>query len=202
MTPPNKPNSSPELTEVERAPTHRCKECDALWIRWPDGYWSLYSHKCGPCCDNVSMGDQIELLPDDDPRREAVLWRKAVHRFRRAATRRDGYPADLELATVKAIVADAPRAAIQALATKNELPSEIEELVERLPRWAENVLDAALADDLEEAAQAILSLQRRLESVAQFALDLAGGRVMGDGLDELRRRADAALNPKDTSSGS
>jgi hypothetical protein len=88
---------------------------------------------------------------------------------------------------------------VQALSTKNELSSEIEGLVERLLKHCGLRENSVLAREaMEQAAQAILSLQRRLESVAQFALDLAGGRVMGDGLDELRRRADAALNPKDT----
>lgn len=45
-----------------RRPTHRCKVCSALWIRFPD-YWSLFSRQCGQCCDNVAMGDQIEALP-------------------------------------------------------------------------------------------------------------------------------------------
>jgi hypothetical protein len=117
---------------------------------------------------------------------------------------------------------------VQALSTKNELPSEVERTVNYLWQAAKAasetlrmMAEAKTArqtdrDDYPElaatgyswpkpeetyeykAAQTILSLQRRLESVAQFALDLAGGRVMGDGLDELRRRADAALNPKDT----
>lgn len=59
---------------VGRAPTHRCKVCGALWILWPpnpdhivpdlrDGSWSLFSLRCGKCCDNAPMGDQIEPLP-------------------------------------------------------------------------------------------------------------------------------------------
>jgi hypothetical protein len=50
-------------------PTHRCRVCGALW--WlgempPIGLaWSLRSPKCGPCCDNVAMGDQIEPLDTD-----------------------------------------------------------------------------------------------------------------------------------------
>jgi len=59
---------SPDLDELrmtqeaERArnATHRCKVCNALWIKWPDGTWSLASQECGQCCDNAPMGDQIE----------------------------------------------------------------------------------------------------------------------------------------------
>lgn len=44
-------------------PTHRCKVCRAFWVLWPnDGGWSLCSPKCGKCCDNVPMGQQIEKL--------------------------------------------------------------------------------------------------------------------------------------------
>jgi len=61
---------------VEEAPralsdlaTHRCTICHALWRFCPKeqtGFetdtWSLKSPKCGPCCDNVEMGDQIVPL--------------------------------------------------------------------------------------------------------------------------------------------
>lgn len=50
-----------------RRPTHRCKLCGALWIDWGDS-WSLFSRHCGQCCDNVAMGDQIEPLPNAEPR--------------------------------------------------------------------------------------------------------------------------------------
>lgn len=40
------------------APTHYCKECGAMWRRYGD-VWNLRSKQCGPCCDNVTMGDQI-----------------------------------------------------------------------------------------------------------------------------------------------
>lgn len=47
--------------------THRCKECRAEWVKHPDGGgWSLASPSCGPCCDNVAMGDQIEPLDRDE----------------------------------------------------------------------------------------------------------------------------------------
>lgn len=54
----------------QRIPTHRCKICGCKWILWPAGthghtdpWWSLGTNeKCGPCCDNVAMGDQIETL--------------------------------------------------------------------------------------------------------------------------------------------
>ena len=46
-----------------RLPTHHCKVCGALWIRFTDS-WSLFSRRCGPCCDNAAMGDQIERLPE------------------------------------------------------------------------------------------------------------------------------------------
>jgi hypothetical protein len=53
--------------------THRCKTCGAHWalcgavacgggVMGP--HWHLRSATCGPCCDNVAMGDQIEPLDD------------------------------------------------------------------------------------------------------------------------------------------
>lgn len=56
----------------QRIPTHRCKICGCKWILWPAGthghtdpWWSLGTNeKCGPCCDNVAMGDQIETLAE------------------------------------------------------------------------------------------------------------------------------------------
>lgn len=55
--------------QVERIPTHRCKVCGAMWILWQfktePPTWSLGTNeKCGQCCDNVAMGDQIETLAD------------------------------------------------------------------------------------------------------------------------------------------
>jgi len=47
---------------VVRTPTHRCVVCQALWVQWADGTWSLISKKCGPCCDNAPMGAQIETF--------------------------------------------------------------------------------------------------------------------------------------------
>lgn len=54
----------------QRTPTHRCKVCGCKWILWPadkdgESWWSLGTNeKCGPCCDNVAMGDQIETLAE------------------------------------------------------------------------------------------------------------------------------------------
>lgn len=45
-----------------RIPTHRCKECGALWIRYQN-FWSLFTWDCEKCCNNAAMGDQIEELP-------------------------------------------------------------------------------------------------------------------------------------------
>lgn len=46
--------------------THRCRVCGALWwqgeVPGVGPSWSLRSEACGPCCDNVSMGGQIEAL--------------------------------------------------------------------------------------------------------------------------------------------
>lgn len=46
--------------------THRCRVCGALWWQGEapgvGPSWSLRSEACGPCCDNVSMGGQIEAL--------------------------------------------------------------------------------------------------------------------------------------------
>lgn len=54
-----------------RAPTHRCSVCGAFWIEYSDG-WSLCSQSCGPCCDNVPMGDQIEKLRHSD----LIQWKE------------------------------------------------------------------------------------------------------------------------------
>jgi hypothetical protein len=48
-------------------PTHRCKVCGARWRLHDrsgdsDGSWQLLSEKCGPCCDNAPMEEQIEPL--------------------------------------------------------------------------------------------------------------------------------------------
>lgn len=59
-------------------PTHRCTKCGALWVLFEEKHqWSLCSDACGPCCDNVRMGDQIEALPEEcqkliDRRRELL----------------------------------------------------------------------------------------------------------------------------------
>lgn len=44
--------------------THYCTICNAQWVRWEDGHWSLCSASCGPCCDNVPMGDQIAPISE------------------------------------------------------------------------------------------------------------------------------------------
>lgn len=53
----------------EAAPTHRCKECSAMWRFWRASEtgddcdtWNLRSAVCGQCCDCAEMGDQIEPL--------------------------------------------------------------------------------------------------------------------------------------------
>jgi hypothetical protein len=56
--------------------THKCKVCGALWrLHLPSdtnpwSSWQLVSEKCGACCDNADMGDQIEQLD----RRSAWTW--------------------------------------------------------------------------------------------------------------------------------
>jgi hypothetical protein len=102
------------------------------------------------------------------------------------------------------------RAAIEALSSKNELPSGIEGLIERLLRkrvvpWA--VLQGQLANpDGREAAQVILSLQRRLDE-RDAALEAVKERCFkadGDAnwshdiLSIVVPIIDATLNPKDT----
>jgi hypothetical protein len=82
---------------TDRIPTHRCKVCGCKWIFWPAGtpgggtdqaWWSLGTNeKCGPCCDNVAMGDQIETMPPNawvvigpDGNAEYVAsWPEACH---------------------------------------------------------------------------------------------------------------------------
>lgn len=57
---------SPVTWEVP-LPTHVCIVCYALWIMFKDEdgedrAWSLWSSSCGPCCDNVHMGEQIKRV--------------------------------------------------------------------------------------------------------------------------------------------
>lgn len=47
--------------------THQCTICGARWRQLDDFRWNLRSKECGPCCDNVPMGDQIEALEDVAP---------------------------------------------------------------------------------------------------------------------------------------
>jgi hypothetical protein len=48
-----------------KQPTHYCKVCFAMWQQHEfDKSWSVLSLKCGPCCDNVAMGDQIVAIGD------------------------------------------------------------------------------------------------------------------------------------------
>jgi len=48
--------------------THQCTICGARWRQLDDFRWNLRSKECGPCCDYVPMGDQIEALED------VALW--------------------------------------------------------------------------------------------------------------------------------
>lgn len=55
----------------ELAPTHYCKRCLARWrLNGPDTIsgarsWSLcLGERCGPCCDNVPMGEQIAPIAE------------------------------------------------------------------------------------------------------------------------------------------
>lgn len=81
----------------ELAATHRCRICGALWIAFGSdpvkGGWSLASRSCGTCCDNVEMGEQIEVLrpnPADPPvtvcaspkSRAAVAVAEALREYR------------------------------------------------------------------------------------------------------------------------
>jgi len=48
--------------------THYCNQCGALWASLPpmaglpDGGWTLVSRSCHPCCNNTTMGEQIEPI--------------------------------------------------------------------------------------------------------------------------------------------
>lgn len=64
---------------VSGEPTHKCIHCAAVWrslggAEAPEGGWSLSSSRCGPCCDNAPMGDQIVKLTD----RESALLRREL----------------------------------------------------------------------------------------------------------------------------
>ena len=55
------------------APSHFCRLCGALWRQCDNGNWNLRSKKCGPCCDNAPMGEQITpLLAEVDRINELV----------------------------------------------------------------------------------------------------------------------------------
>jgi hypothetical protein len=93
---------------------------------------------------------------------------------------------------------------IQALSSKNELPSEVADILEQLERDAYILAEAqgGRSDETScyAAAQAILSLQRRLDE--RDALLLEARPYVEDCFSELDQRLlakiDAALNPKDT----
>jgi hypothetical protein len=56
---------APGLTEEWPIPTHRCKECGALWREWGqigNRSWTLVLGKAGACCDNAPMGEQMEAI--------------------------------------------------------------------------------------------------------------------------------------------
>lgn len=90
-----------------RMPTHRCKVCGAMWIDWGDS-WSLFSPRCGQCCDNVAMGHQIEALPvlrpavetnEHVPLREFLRYRQALYRANGFLIMRGLEPVKLEYPT-------------------------------------------------------------------------------------------------------
>lgn len=79
------------MATIERIPTHRCKVCGCLWILYPanawapkdnpgrNAWWSLGTNeKCGPCCDNVAMGEQIETLANAYKTLQTAGERKAT----------------------------------------------------------------------------------------------------------------------------
>ncbi len=76
-------------------PNHRCKVCGALWwlgnIAGVGECWSLRSEKCGPCCDNVAMGEQIEPLSEALEASEAEVKRLTEEQARFMSELRDGY---------------------------------------------------------------------------------------------------------------
>lgn len=52
-------------------PTHKCRECGALWKKhdFPEESWQCVTPNPGKCCDNAIMGKQIEsLTPRTDAR--------------------------------------------------------------------------------------------------------------------------------------
>jgi hypothetical protein len=97
-----------------------------------------------------------------------------------------------------------PKHFAEALSSKNELPSEIEGLVERWRACIRSAQDVGNTvtfriSTADEMVNAILSLQRRLDE--RDALLREAGTLLrctfGEH-DELIARIDAALNPKDT----
>ncbi len=75
-----KPQPVDTTLQPERSPTHRCKICGAFWMRWSEA-WSLCSRECGPCCDNVEMGDQIVPLIISDLYAPAFMVPPLAPRF-------------------------------------------------------------------------------------------------------------------------
>ena len=51
-------------------PTHQCKECGALWKKWPQDdslssmAWTLVSEKCDVCCANGPTLSALALIED------------------------------------------------------------------------------------------------------------------------------------------
>lgn len=58
-----------EPTPHSKPGLYRCKVCGAWWELLSGSLdWTLRSQKCGRCCDNVAMGEQIE------PEAPATVW--------------------------------------------------------------------------------------------------------------------------------
>jgi hypothetical protein len=190
-TPPNSPNSSPELTEVERLRKLMKRATPLPWA-WEQCGEKEDAPVVGVIVDgnNQPLTGCVECYNEDGS--ERGYYRETIAYDWQHC---DGHSASANADFVVGAVNALPKLLdlIEALSSKNELPSEIEGLIERLLRkrvvpWA--VLQGQLANpDGREAAQAILSLQRRLADAEKQIRSHEIGIAASLG---------AALNPKDT----
>lgn len=70
-----------------RSATHYCSYCGALWLDGGD-HWSLVSLNCGPCCDNVPMGQQITRIAAPQQGGQEVGSSEAMQSFLDPVVRR------------------------------------------------------------------------------------------------------------------
>jgi hypothetical protein len=134
----------------EARATHRCKVCAALWVRHPDGSWSLCSDTCGKCCDVAAMGSQIEPI---------------------------GITAELEALKARLVMTSAKEAKLQDYREghwdRREPQSCIEELVEICDARTAELVEARA--ELAESEAEVRLIMRQGDLLTRTANALHGG---------------------------